>query len=515
MQALLISPRMPPGFWSFEKLLRLIDRKTLFPPLGLVTAAGLLPASWELKLVDRKVRSVEEDEWEWADIVLLSGMLAQSPDLDEQIREAKARGKLVAVGGPYATATPQAPRAAGADFVAVGEGELTVPLLVEALRRGERSGILLAEERPDLAKSPTPRYDLLKLGAYDTWTVEFSRGCPYHCDFCDVAFHNGRKLRAKTPAQFLAELDVLYNLGWRRAIVVVDDNFAIDRRAATSLLVALREWQTAHRYPFRFNAAVSVELVDHPEILELMADCGFDAAFLGIETPDVDSLHHSGKVQNLRHAAEEVVDRVVRAGLRPIGGFMIGFDGEQPGAGSRITELVERAAVPEAYLNIVQALPHTPLWSRLEEEGRLRAESSSALSQTSLMNFVPTRPVEEIAGEYVDAFWALYDPCVYLDRTYRCFSKLRPPHFRQPFQLPAWPDLRAFLTMVWRQGVARRSRFAFWRHLVSIIWRNPGVWLHYLEVCGHSEHFLEYRSYVRDEVTRKMAELRSANRCAA
>jgi hypothetical protein len=251
-------------------------------------------------------------------------------------------------------------------------------------------------------------------------------------------------------------------------------------------------------------------LGEEPEILDLMGMCNFDAVFLGIETPDEDSLRRSGKTQNLRRPLEQVVDRFIRAGLRPIGGFMMGFDGEQSGAGARISELVERAAVPEVCLNLVQALPNTKLWHRLESEGRLRTAGRADKNQTSLMNFTPTRPIEEIASEFTAAFWALYDPCAYLDRTCRCFCKLGAPRFRAPFHLPAWTDLRAFLTLLWRQGIKRTSRWGFWHHLVKILRENPGVWQHYLEVCAHNEHFLEYRQIVRDEIARQVGEVLSA-----
>ncbi len=225
MRALLVYPVFPQTFWSYDKILELVDRKVLLPPLGLITVAGILPQEWEFKLVDRNIRSVTEAEWQWADIVILSAMIVQKQDLLDQIKEAKQRGKLVAVGGPYATSVPDEPQNAGADFLVLDEGEITLPMFVEALEKGKTKGIIRATEKPDVTTTPIPRYDLLELDAYDSMSVQFSRGCPFQCEFCDIIVLYGRKPRTKTPAQLLKELDFLYELGWRRGIFMVDDNF--------------------------------------------------------------------------------------------------------------------------------------------------------------------------------------------------------------------------------------------------------------------------------------------------
>jgi radical SAM superfamily enzyme YgiQ (UPF0313 family) len=496
----------PPTFWSYNKILELVDRQVLLPPLGLITVAAILPQSWEFKLVDRNIRLVTEAEWRWADIVIFSAMIVQKQDLLAQIREAKRRDKLVAVGGPYPTSVPDEVRAAGADFLILDEGEITLPLFVEALQKGETSGIFRACEKPDVTITPIPRYDLLELDAYDSMSVQFSRGCPFQCEFCDIIVLYGRKPRTKTPAQLLQELDYLYELGWRRAVFMVDDNFIGNKRNVKLLLQELKIWQAEHQYPFAFNTEASVDLAADSELMELMVACNFNAVFLGIETPDEESLQLTKKFQNTRSSLIESVEKIIQAGLRPMAGFIIGFDGEKKEAGSRIIYFVEQAAIPTAMFGMLQALPNTALWDRLEKEGRLRVNTRQDINQSTLMNFVPTRPIEDIAKEYVEAFWTLYEPETFLDRTYRCFLKLGAPKCKPPFKLPSWIDLRALGIIIWRQGFKRSTRWKFWHHLFGILLHNPQVWEHYLTVCAHNEHFFVYRQIVRAEIEQQLAE---------
>ncbi len=504
MKALLIYPIFPPTFWSYEKILELVNRKVLLPPLGLVTVASILPQNWEFKLVDRNIRAVTDSEWEWADVVIMSAMIVQKQDLIDQIKEAKQRGKLVAVGGPYPTSVPHELEEAGADFFILDEGEITLPMFVEAIEKGEKSGVFRTTEKPDVTSTPVPRFDLLDFDAYDSMSVQFSRGCPFQCEFCDIIVLYGRKPRTKSPEQLLKELDYLYELGWRRSVFMVDDNFIGNKRNVKLLLQALKGWQQKYQYPFRFNTEASVDLADDPELMELMVDCYFDAVFLGIETPDEDSLQMTKKFQNTRSSLAEAVDKIIRIGLRPMAGFIIGFDGEKKGAGDRIVRFAEQVGIPTTTFAMLQALPNTALWHRLEKEGRLTEGKDGNINQTTLMNFVPTRPVEDIANEYVDAFWRLYDPHAYLDRTYRCFLKLGAPKAHPPAKLPTLIDLKALAIVIWRQGIKRDTRWKFWHHLFSIIKNNPGVWEHYLTLCAHNEHFLEYRKIVKSEITEQV-----------
>jgi radical SAM superfamily enzyme YgiQ (UPF0313 family) len=360
-------------------------------------------------------------------------------------------------------------------------------------------------EKPDVTQTPIPRFDLLDLNSYDNMSIQFSRGCPFQCEFCDIIVLYGRKPRTKTPEQLLAELEHLYELGWRRSIFMVDDNFIGNKRNVKLMLKALKVWMAEHNYPFHFNTEASVDLAKDQELLDLMVDCNFNAVFLGIETPDEASLSLTQKFQNTRDSLSDAVDTIIRAGLRVTSGFIIGFDNETAGAGDRIVRFVEQTAIPNAMFSMLQALPDTALWHRLEKEGRLRGGSGN-INQTTLMNFVPTRPIEEITREYVAAFWELYDPVRYLDRTYRHFLKLGAPTCPGKLRKINGVVLKAFAILCWRQGIVRKTRWKFWLNLVGILRHNPGVLQHYLGICALGEHFLEYRQLVRDQIEAQLAD---------
>ncbi len=518
MRILLVYPRFPKSFWSFEKTLELLNYKAQLPPLGMITVAALLPQTWEMKLVDRNVRDVSEDEWNWAEVVILSAMIIQKQDFAAQIREAHRRGKLVAVGGPYPTSLSHEATAAGADFLVLDEGEITLPMFVEALERGDRAGIFRSDgEKPDVTETPIPRFDLLEMDAYAEMSVQFSRGCPFQCEFCDIIVLYGRKPRTKNPQQLIAELQRLYDLGWRRSIFIVDDNFIGNKRNVKLLLKDLKPWLEERGYPFSFGTEASIDLAQDPELMHMMVDCHFGTVFLGIETPDTDSLSLTKKFQNNRDPLSESVLNITRTGLRIMAGFIIGFDGEKTGAGQRIAQFVEETAIPTAMFGVLQALPNTALWHRLEKEGRLLSSTSTG-NQLELMNFVPTRPISEIAEEYIHAFSTLYDPLALLNRTYRHFlilGEARSRKFvkRAPSSDRAsinWVMIRALLIICWRQGVLRKTRWQFWRNLMSLARRYPVVIPSYLSVCGQAEHFLDYRKVVRGQIEEQVADFLTA-----
>ncbi|MDJ0648864.1 MAG: DUF4070 domain-containing protein [Xenococcaceae cyanobacterium MO_188.B19] len=501
MRVLLLYPRFPKSFWSFEKTLALVDCQALLPPLGLITVAAIFPQEWDYQLVDRNIEEVTDEQWEWAELVVLSGMIVQKDDLLAGIKEAKVRGKAVAVGGPYATSLPD--EVEEADYLILDEGEITVPLFLEALARGETQGKFRSEEKADVTQTPVPRYDLLKLDAYDNMSVQFSRGCPFQCEFCDIIVLYGRKPRTKSPQQLIAELEYIYNLGWQKGVFIVDDNFIGNKRNVKLLLKELKVWMEEKNYPFTFDTEASVDLAKDPELLELMVDSGFKKVFLGIETPDESSLALTQKFQNTRNPLTDSVDTITKAGLQVMAGFIIGFDGEKAGAGDRIVRFVEQTGIPMAMFSMLQALPNTALWHRLEKEGRLLNQEGN-INQTTLINFVPTRPIEEIAREYVDSFWRLYDPEVYLDRVFNYFMKLGIPRYYRKRRMDS-KSIVALLTICWRQGVVRSTRWKFWYNLSQVVKRSPRLLTSYFIVCSYLEHFTEYRQIVRDKINAQLA----------
>ncbi|MFL0750107.1 MAG: B12-binding domain-containing radical SAM protein [Prochlorococcus sp.] len=507
MRTLFIYPKFPKTFWSYEKILELVNRKVLLPPLGLVTVAALLPQDWEMKLVDRNVREINEVEWQWAELVVISGMIVQKDDMQQQIADAKRRGLTVAVGGPFASSTPEAPELDLADFKVLDEGEITLPMFLEAIQSGKTSGRFSAEgDKPDVTETPIPRFDLLNLDAYDSMSVQFSRGCPFNCEFCDIIVLYGRIPRTKTPEQLIAELQTLYDLGWRRSIFLVDDNFIGNKRNAKLLLKAIRQWQEEKGYPFSFATEASVNLADDDEMMRMMHEARFESVFLGIETPDESSLESAGKVQNTRNPLDAAVDLITANGIRVMAGFIIGFDGEKDGAGGRIVDFVTRTGIPAAMMGMLQALPNTALWHRLEKEDRLIQDKDAAkgVNQTNLLNFKPTRPIRDIANEYVEAFCALYEPNAYMDRVYSYYLKMGPPRWKAAAKLPTWIDIRALTIVIWRQGIKRNTRSRFWRYMLGMARQNPAMLEQFLVVLAHNEHFLEYRAIVQQQIREQL-----------
>ena len=505
MKVLLLYPLFPKSFWSFEKTLALLGRKAMLPPLGLVTVAAILPQAWEFKLVDRNVRQVTEEEWAWADLVIISAMIVQKPDFCHQIQEAKKRYKKVAVGGPYPTALPQEAKLMGADYLVLDEGELTIPLFVEAFEKGEKEGIFRSSEKPDITQTPIPRFDLLELEAYDSMSIQFSRGCPFQCEFCDIIVLYGRKPRTKAPQQLIAELERLYELGWRGRVFLVDDNFIGNKRNVKLLLRELAVWVAEHQYPFKFFTEASVDLAEDSELMELMVACNFYAVFLGIETPDEASLELTRKFQNSRNPLSEAATKIIQSGLMVMSGFIIGFDGEKPGAGNRIVEFVEQTSIPIAFFSMLQALPDTALWKRLEKEERLHPQTAD-INQTTLMNFIPTRPIEDIAREYMEGFWELYEPSRFLKRAYRHYMMMADTKHHGGKQKMQWLEIRALLTILLQQGFIRKTRWLFWQNLIGIWKYKRSRLTEYIAVCARLEHFLEYRQIVLEQIQRQLSD---------
>ncbi|WP_413175358.1 B12-binding domain-containing radical SAM protein [Anabaena azotica] len=505
MRALLLWPIMPNSFWSYQETLDLAGLRATNPPLGLITVAAMLPSDWEIRLCDRNVRLETDADWQWCDIIIVSAMIIQKQDFGALIQKGKRLGKKVAVGGPFATSVPEFVLEAGADYLILDEGEITIPMFLAALEKGEEKGIFRAIEKPDVTQTPLPRFDLLDLNAYIAMTVQFSRGCPFQCEFCDIITLFGRKPRTKTPEQILAELEVLYQMGWWRYVFIVDDNFIGNKRNAKVFLRELIPWMEKRNYPFALITEASLNLAEDDELLELMVKAGFVQVFMGIETPDVESLVGANKEQNTRNSLVESCHKITKAGLQIMSGFILGFDNEKPGAGKRIQEFVEETNIPQAHLNLLQALPNTAMWTRLQKEGRLMDGLGEFVgSQKSLINFVPTRPMTEIADEFIETFWNLYEPMPYLKRTFRHFMMMEGwrAKYQRTLTKAEWDFLKA---ICWRQGILRSTRFHFWWQLIVMVRRKPNLLYDYLIALGVGEHFFNFRHEVKAEIEAELA----------
>lgn len=507
MKALLLYPQFPQSFWSYDRFMEIAGLKAVIPPLGIITVAALLPSTWDIRFYDRNVACENEADWEWCDLVILSAMIVQKSDFQALIQKAVRLGKKVAVGGPYPTSVPKDALDAGAHFLILDEGEMTVPQFLAAINRGDTQGTFRSSEKPDVTQSPIPRFDLLQRDAYLMMAIQFSRGCPFNCEFCDIISLYGRKPRTKEPSQALIELQTLYDLGWRGSLFIVDDNFIGNQRNVKRFLRELIPWMQQRNYPFTFITEASVNLAEDDELLQLMGEAGFFAVFLGIETPDQDSLQVTRKLQNTRNPLVEACDKINKAGLLIYAGFILGFDGEKTGAGDRIQAFVEQTSIPQPMLGILQALPNTALWDRLKKEQRLiTSDSHPTGDQNTLMNFIPTRPITEIAKEYVEGFWTLYEPRNYLKRCFKQCLKIESLNRKQQtMQFPLRKGLTLIAQLIWHQGIRRSEiRGQFWYQLWIVLLKKPQVLNMYLGLCAAGEHFWEYRVLAKDRITQQL-----------
>jgi radical SAM superfamily enzyme YgiQ (UPF0313 family) len=501
MRVLLINPEFPPSFWSMQNWCDLAGCKTLLPPLGLITVAALLPGDWQLRLADLTTRQLRADDWDWAEMVMLSGMIVQRDGMLHLIREAKQRRQNVVVGGPFATSVPQEILAAGADFLVRGEGETTIPLWLAAWRAGESHGVIEPDGRPDMSLSPVPRFDLLNLSDYNALGIQTSRGCPFNCEFCDIVNLYGRTPRYKSPDQVLAELETIFNLGWKKEIFICDDNFIGNQTHARAILDKLIPWMESHGEPFNFWTQVSANLGQNLPLVDLLTAANFSNVFIGVESPDEAVLIGNRKYQNVKHPVGQSLTNINANGLAVIPSFIMGFDQETPGAGERICAFVEQHHLPLVMLNLLQALPNTALWDRLQQEGRLTGAAVTSDMIDATLNFRPTRPLAEIMDEYIRTVDYLYEPSKYLARAYHNILAMRPTrsatgkppgrgpgnHQRRLRRRPRRQDLTALLKLVWRQGIVADYRGQFWRQLVGVYRQNPSRLTKYLVKCGMGE----------------------------
>jgi radical SAM superfamily enzyme YgiQ (UPF0313 family) len=512
MKTLLLYPELPYSFWSLKETCKISGRKTLLPPLGLLTAAALLPQDWEFRLVDLNIRALSEADWDWADLVLVSGMIIQQNDILGLVKEAKQRGKISVAGGPYVTSLPGAVLEAGVDFLVRGEGEVAIPYFVAALGQGLRGGVFAEDRKPDITASPVPRFDLVNLAEYNDISIQTSRGCPYDCEFCDIVNLFGRVPRYKSPEQVLRELETLYRLGWRRQVFISDDNFIGNKEHARAILTRLIPWNKSRGEPFGFWTQTSVNLGQDIALIDLMTEANFNCVFLGVETPETEILSRSGKYHNLRQPLAESLVTINANGLSLVGSFIIGFDHEKTGAGDRIYEFVEECNIPAVMLNLLEVLPNTRLWDRLAREGRLLAGQTSGDFFDLSLNYLPTRPRQEILAEYVRALDRIYEPSGYLARAYRYYLNMRPTRRAldvkkrakakmSRFRLRPYPDskmkeLRSLIILVWRQGIRPAYRWQFWRQLLGIYRHNPSRLKTYLISCAMGENFFSLRKQI-------------------
>jgi radical SAM superfamily enzyme YgiQ (UPF0313 family) len=491
MRALLVHARSPVTYWSYEFALPYAGKRAALAPLGLATVAAQLPAGWELRLVDLQVEPLRDEDLAWADAVLVSGMLVQAGSMRAVLDRARRHGKRTVVGGPAATATPEAfPEA---DHVFLGEAEGRLDRLVAALESpGVPAPRVLSPDdggRPALEGAPVPRFDLLKLDRYASLSVQVSRGCPFRCEFCDIIEMYGRIPRLKSPDQVVAELEALRRLGGRGPLFVVDDNFIGNRRAVARLLPRVAAWQREHGRPFDLYTEASLDLAAHPDLVAAMAGAGFTAVFVGLESPSAASLQATGKTQNLRIDPVEAVDLLTRSGFEVFAGFIVGFDSDDTDIFDQQLELISRLPVPRAMVGLLGAAPGTALWRRLDREGRLRRDSTG--DQFGRPNFEPAMDERTLVAGYRRLLASLYDAEAFYARAGLVVDRIGDVPTPKGKGTAA-----ALLRTVWGIGVRGPRRRHFWRLAARAARRGPSVLARGLALAALGEHMIRYTEEV-------------------
>ncbi|MEZ4386110.1 MAG: B12-binding domain-containing radical SAM protein [Candidatus Krumholzibacteriia bacterium] len=514
---LLVHPRFSRNsFWNYHETCAVAGARYSAAPLGLITVAGLLPADWPVRLVDRNIEGLAASDLDWADVVMIGCMLPQQRDAKEVIALAHARGTPVVIGGPDVTSSPSVyPEA---DFRVMGEAEDILAGFIDAWRRGDTGGEFTAPTFPDLRRSPLPRFDLLKLQHYLHVGVQFSRGCPFRCEFCNVIELNGRVPRFKSTAQVIAELDALHALGYRGHVDFVDDNLIGNPKAARPLLQALGDWSEAHRHPFEFSTEASLNLADNDELLALMQRAGFFAVFVGIETPDEAVLVSAGKLQNARRDIAASVRRIYQAGMFVNAGFILGFDAESDAAAGSMAECIEAAAIPMCMVGLLYALPSTALSRRLAAEGRLHAGSdrlggdADADQCTSGLNFDTLRPRAEILADYRAVLARINAPAAFFGRVRRLNRALdlSQQKIRRPLR-QTWQDLQVLLRIAWELGVRERgARRQFWRTLADSLRHDPRTFRHAVSFAALYLHVKTFSRFMDARLAAQVSGLAAA-----
>jgi len=481
---LMVYPEMPPTYWSLRYALPFIGKKAAFPPVGLLTVAALLPPRYRVRLIDMNVERLKDAHIAEADLVFTSSMVVQQESLRDVISRCRRLGKPVVAGGPHPTSLHET--LDGVDHFVLGEAEATLPPFLSDYEAGRPKHLYTDEVRPDITKTPPPRFDLIRMKKYACMALQYSRGCPHGCEFCDIIELFGRVQRTKTPEQVLREMDVVYRQGYRGNLFFLDDNFIGNRRRVKELLPELARWQRQRRYPFAFFTEATLSLSRDEELMDLMVRAGFNMVFLGIETPDADTLRHMGKAQNLRSDMLEGVRRIQRWGMEVSGGFILGFDTDPEDIFERQGRFICEAGIPTAMVGLLTALPNTRLHRRLEAEGRIRSESSGNNTHDLRLNFRPAMEEQVLLQGYKRLLAETYSPKNYFERCLRFLKNLK-PHRRSARRI-RFTELRAFFLSLTRQSFTSYG-WQYWKFLFRASLRRPRMIAEIVTMAIKGHHF--------------------------
>jgi radical SAM superfamily enzyme YgiQ (UPF0313 family) len=510
---LMIYPRfMADSFWNFSEACELVGARYPAIPLGLITVAALLPKSWNVRLVNRNTEELSESDLAWADMVMTGGMLFQQADTHDLIDMCRARGLPVVVGGPDVSSSPQ--RYTSANFRIVGEAEGIIDKFIAAWEEGQREGTFESPKfQVDVTKTPVPRFDLLKFDQYLYIGVQFSRGCPFTCEFCDIIELYGRAPRTKSHAQMLAELQALYDLGYRGHVDFVDDNLIGNKKAIKAFLPVLETWIKEHDYPFEFTTEASLNLADDTELLQMLRRTNFFAIFVGIESPDEETLAAMRKKQNTRRSIAGSVHKIYRAGMSVTAGFIVGFDSEKGSIAQPMIDLIEEANIPIAMVGLLYALPNTQLTRRLAREGRLHVDHDAAPAGkgdqcTAGVNYETKRPRLEILRDYRKILEKIYDPGAFCGRLERLAGMLDCSDRRK--ELPQGDIRGSVSTIKLVHDLMSRlpeGRERFWKAFTTCMSINPNSVRGIVTLMAFYLHVGPYSRYVMKQIDRQIEDL--------
>lgn len=485
MKILLVYPETPSSFWSFKDALKFVAKKVAEPPLGLITVAAMLPRDWELKLIDMNVTKLEDKHLIWADLVFLSGMNIQINSFKDVIRRCNALQVKVVAGGPLATT--QHKDFLGVDYFILNEAEITLPLFLEDLKKGNPKHIYSTDEFPEISNSPIPMWELLDIKKYASLSLQYSRGCPYDCDFCSITMLNGRKPRTKGSVQFIRELERIYDLGWRGPVSVVDDNFIGNKRKLKNeFLPELIEWSKKKNYPFNFITEVTINLADDDELMELMIAAGFNSIFIGIETPNSECLEECGKSQNLKLNMVSAVQKLQQCGFIVSGGFIVGFDNDSPSIFQDQIDFIQKSGIVSAMVGLLNAPCGTKLFKRMQAENRM-LDVFAGNNMDGTMNFIPKMQYKDLMSGYSKIVKTIYSQKEYYNRT---------KHFLSNYKQPLWSknkikakEIRAFMMLLWLLGTLEKGKKYFWKLLAFSLFKHPNKFPLAMTMAVYGYHF--------------------------
>jgi radical SAM superfamily enzyme YgiQ (UPF0313 family) len=470
MKVLLVYPKYPDTFWSFKHALKFISKKASFPPLGLLTVAAMIPREWEKRLVDMNVSVLTEDDLKWADCVFVSAMIVQKKSVREVIRRCKNLGIRVVAGGPLFTTGYE--EFEDIDHFVLDEAETTLPSFLDDLKNGCAQHIYTSKERPDIAETPPPQWDLINMKKYASMSIQYSRGCPYNCEFCDIIILNGHRPRTKSKDQILEELEVLYSQGWRGGVFFVDDNFIGNKkRLKTELLPSLIGWMKEKKFPFYFFTEASINLSDDEELMQLMVKAGFNKVFIGIETPNEESLTECNKYLNKNRDLIASVKKIQDNGFEVQGGFIVGFDSDPPSIFERQISFIQKSGIVTAMVGLLNAPRGTRLYQRLKKEDRLLSNPSGDNTDFSI-NFIPKMNIEALIKGYKKILNTIYSPKHYYKRVITFLKEYKPKPIKKRIHFN-FHNLKAFFKSIWFLGIKGKERFHYWKLISWTLIRRP------------------------------------------